>query len=490
MVSQSRTTRVEKQLLRQQLHFTLTEAAALTGLSVDEAREALDPLLTKYVCRLQVSENGDLIYNFGPTLRRRGSKTFAEHRQEIVAWLWKAFTVVYKAWIALTLVVYFVIFLVILLLILLASSAKQSSDNRRRSSSIDLAPLLQMFIAIFQWRTVTGAFDYRHDRYGYRYRAYRPTPGALNTNRKNFVAAVYDFVFGPPRPVLDPLQNEKEVAAYLRQQKGLVVASELSALAGWTLPQAETFLTDCVIRYQGETKISSNAVLYGEFDTLIRGVGDGHAGDVVYYWDEYEPEYELTGNSAAYNGIIACMNGFNLLFALLVLSGSLDRVMRGPNMMHVAPEVARLAHGPFMPVVLGWLPLIFSVLFFVIPGVRLLRLQALRRWRRQQNVRKRLFKTIFARQGQPQSLNQLLALVNAKTQEETLSQQVVEERLQELTLDLAGDMTVNDQAEVVYAFPRMTRELREVEHLRQQRRVDTGLGGIIIESDNVVEPDV
>jgi hypothetical protein len=64
------------------------------------------------------------------------------------------------------------------------------------------------------------------------------------------------------------------VAAYLRQYKGVIVASELSALAGWTLPQAETFLTECVIRFHGNTRVSENAVLYTEFETIVRAVGD------------------------------------------------------------------------------------------------------------------------------------------------------------------------------------------------------------------------
>ena len=135
---------VEQQLHRNR-HFTLTEIAALTGLAVDEAREAMDALLQKYACRLQVSEYGDLIYNFGATLRRRESKTLAERAQAIGAWLWKAFTIVYKAWIALTLVVYFAVFLVIAIALLLAASARDSSDNRRRSSSMDLTWLFDVF---------------------------------------------------------------------------------------------------------------------------------------------------------------------------------------------------------------------------------------------------------------------------------------------------------------------------------------------------------
>ena len=43
---------VVEQHVRRQRHLTLTEAAALTGLAIDEAREALDVLLQHYVCRM------------------------------------------------------------------------------------------------------------------------------------------------------------------------------------------------------------------------------------------------------------------------------------------------------------------------------------------------------------------------------------------------------------------------------------------------------
>lgn len=485
-------TTIEQYLQHRQRHFTLTEAAALTGLSIDAAREALSALLPKYVCRLQVSEHGDLVYNFGETLRRRNAKTFAEYARDVGAWLWKVFTIIYKAWIAVTLVVYFVIFLVLIIVMILAASAGSKSDDRsdrRRASAFDLAILLRMFFSIFQWQTVTDTFDYERDRKGYRYRSYRPVPAALNTTKKNFIAAVYDFVFGPSRPASEPLQNEKEVAMYLRQHKGLVTASELSALAGWTFAQAETFMTDCILRYQGETKISDNAVLYGEFDSILRRVDETQHGKVTYYWDEYEPPYQLTGNSSGYNALIALMNGFNWLFALLVINGSLTRLLQGTEMRQFAPELAHVTSGPLFAVLLGWVPLIFSTLFVLIPIGRWLRLQRFQRQRENNNIRKRLFKAIFATQGRPQALPRLLAAVNTNAEEETLSERLVNERMQALALDMEGDMQVNDAAEVVYAFPRITRELQEVEQLRQQRRVDRTLGEVIIESDNIVESD-
>ena len=233
---------VEQQLSRQP-YLTLTEAASLTGLSIDAAREALDALLTKYVCRLQVTEYGDLIYNFGDRLRRRGVKTWPERWGEIRKWLWQVFTLFYKAWITVTLVVYFVLFIVLLIMAVLAASSGGSSSSRSSpgrpnrdrpssSTSFRFGPLLRMFASIFHWRTNTGTIDHARDQHGYRYQHYQPEPGVLNTDKKNFVAAVYDFVFGPPRVEIDPLHNEKEVAAYLERSKGHCCGIGIERL-GW-----------------------------------------------------------------------------------------------------------------------------------------------------------------------------------------------------------------------------------------------------------------
>jgi hypothetical protein len=304
----------------------------------------------------------------------------------------------------------------------------------------------------------------------------------MHAKKKNFMSAVYDFVFGPPRVQLDPLGNEKEVAAYLQQHNGIVVTAELSALAGWTLPQAETFLTDCILRYRGETKISDDPVLYGQFDELMRGVGEVETGDIMYYWDEYEPEYELNGNSGTQNMIIGIMNGFNLMIALFLATGDLTAFVT-PG---VSPDIfAWLAvNAVWVQVVLGWIPLIFSILFFVIPLVRWFQIHTLQQQRQRQNVRKRLFKAIFARRGQPQTVPAVTTAVNRGSEEAALTLPEVESGLKQLVLDMPGDMDVSESAEVQYAFPRLTAELDAVERLRQHRRDDDTLGRIIMESDN------
>ncbi len=476
---------IDARLQQGEHHFTLPEAAAMTGLSIDETRDAMEALLNKYVCRLQVSENGDLVYRFDDALQRRGEKTAAERRREFLAWLWRIFTVVYKAWIAVTLVVYFIVFLVIVIAALVAASSRQSSDDRRGQGGgmpIHLGSIFDLFFSIFRWRTVTGAIDYQRDDQGYRYRHYEPRPAVFNAKKKNFMAGVYDFVFGPPRVELDPLGNEKEVAAYLQQNNGIVVTAELSALAGWTLPQAETFLTDCILRYRGDGKISDDPVLYGQFDELMRGVGEVETGEVTYYWDEYEPEYELNGNRASQNMIICVMNGFNLLVSFFIATGDLTALAAPGARSGIFAWLA--VNSAWVHVVLGWIPLVFSILFFAIPLVRWFQIRALQQRRQAQNVRKRLFKAIFARHGEPQTVDDVAAAVNRGSEEEALAPSAIDTALKELTLDMPGDMDVSEMAEVRFSFPRLTAELAAVGRLRQNRRDDDALGTIVMESDN------
>jgi hypothetical protein len=262
------------------------------------------------------------------------------------------------------LVVYFILFLVIVIVVLVAVSTRQSGDDRRRrGASMQLGGLFDLFFAIFRWRTITGAVDYRQDRDGYRYRHYEPRPAVLNRGKKSFIASVYDFVFGPPRVEIDPLANEREVAAYLLHNKGVVVAAELSALAGWNFPQADTFLADCAVRYQGEFQISDHAVLYGQFDHIMRGVGAVETSTITYYWDEYEPEYEWTGNSSTHNVSMILMNGFNLLMALTIMSGGLSAIAASARPGTFLGFLA--ANETLVSVVLGWIPFVFSLLFLL-----------------------------------------------------------------------------------------------------------------------------
>lgn len=442
-------------------NFTLNDAAAVTGLAVENAREALDAMMSRYVCRLRVTENGDLIYAFGNSLQRRGEKTWPERLDDLAEWAWKAFKVIFKVWITVTLVVYFVIFVVLLIALIVASS--QSKDSKK--SPVNLGSVFNIFFSIFRWQTATSMIGYRTDRDGLRYRSYEPRKSPINENKKSFISSVYDFVFGPPRVATDPLNNEKEVAAFLRKEKGIVTPSELVALAGWKFSEAERFLSDCLVRFKGDPVISNEGVVYGRFDQIGRGAGEVTDGKIEYYWDEYEPEFEITGNTGGRNSAIIFMNLFNLAFASFFVWVGIRKL----NTM-ADYDVFWIALG------LGWVPFIFSIIFFLIPIVRSFKVARWRRERRQANIRKRIMRVLFDDLDKKISLDETLRAVNAAKTEKPLTSEEVSDALHRMLGDFAGEMTVTEDGKPLYVFPRLAEEISAAKAIRKERKEDKELG--------------
>ncbi len=455
---------LEHRLTEGKTRLTLTEAAALTGLSLDEAENALRDLLIRYNCHLQVTEKGDIIYDFGHQLHRRNEKSWREYLEEILDALWKVFVLFFKAWIAITLVVYFLIFLTILLVFIfsIASDGKKHKSSRRSGGNV-LANVLRLFSAIFEWNTATPKKRRRTDRRGYTYTAYQPQPALLSEeeDKKSFIASVYDFVFGPPRLTKDPLENQKEIAAFLRRNKGILVPSDIKALTGLVSDQAALLFSDCIGRFGGDIHVSDRKIMYGQFDRLLRTTSEKDSTEIIYYWDEYEPPYLLTGNKLSTNIMIAFLNGFNLFFSMAILAGA--------------------GNDTFSKVWLGVIPFTFSFIFFAVPLLRLPVVFANEVRRVAENRRKRVMRAIFAARGCGQTAEQIVRAVNAPGTLEPLSQKAVEDILARLVRDLPGEIRTDAHGQVFYEFPILTLELEEATLLRQ-RTVDRDLGRVVFDT--------
>jgi hypothetical protein len=457
-----------------QRRFTVNDAVVFSGCAIDDVRDALDSMIERYACRLQLTENGDLIYDFGKRLHRRDAKTFKEIWNAILKTVWKFFTILFKIWLTVTLIVYFVIFVIILIALLIASQSSKRGGHRRGPQ---LGQLVYIFSSIFRWKTHSGAILQEKDSHGYPYHKYKPPESVLKPHKKNLIASVYDFVFGPSRFEPDPHLDQREIAAFLKENKGIIVRTEIEALTGKTSFDAEHFFTDCLIRFDGNVHVNENGVIFGRFDNLLRGIDEIKLENVIYYWDEYEPEYEVTGNSGSRNSFIFFMNGVNLFISYLILSGSL----------YSASSLSELA--PFISLVLdqkllfGWIPFIFSSFFFIIPVIRWLRIRRLSKKRHTNNIRKRIFKVIYQNPVYSYSIDYMRRSVNGTGSEEDLSTELIKKIMDQIILEQDGEMIVTEKASIEYTFPQLKLESTETERIRLSSRPDTSLGRVIMEAD-------
>jgi hypothetical protein len=454
---------------------TIADASSVSGLSLRDAKDVMDALIAKYKCRLQITNNGDLIYDFGDRLARRSERTWAEWWQGTRKQLWKVFVAVFKVWISITLVVYFSLFLIIIIGIIIASLARDGDGD-----SIDVGDgiggafrvLGELMFNIFYWRTVTNTYHYETDSRGYSYRAYDARTSSLskkgkNKGKKGFVASVYDFVFGPPRVEANPLENQQEVASYLRKNQGVIVKPEMIGLAGWTGEKADDFFSEIIARFDGEPKISNNKILYGDFQALIKSKDTQADAPIIWYWNEYEPEYKLTGNTQGRNLGVGLMNGFNLI----VSSTFLAFLITEGNQLTA--------------ILLGWLPFMFSVLFFTLPVYRWFDIQPKRKKRRLENIRKRLMRTIFEQNYREISIQELTEVTNNRSKgEESLKPVEVEKMMQTLIYDLDGELGNDKDGQLTYRFYRLQEELQEAKKLRESQNSDNQLGEIVFDTDD------
>ncbi|MFZ1729799.1 MAG: hypothetical protein WBQ23_00195 [Bacteroidota bacterium] len=447
------------------------DAAAATGLPLESAREALEVLMNRFVCRLQVTESGEVLYDFGSSLVRRGEKTLKDYLRSAGEVLWKTFTVGFKIWITVTLVVYFVIFVLLLLALMFS--------GRDSKKSFKLGWIGDLFADLFWISGRNMAIMNVVDIGGYRHKAYRQKQRKSEEveKKKRFVQSVYDFVFGPERPNYDPFANEKEVASWLRANRGVLTMTELVALAGWTYDQASERMGDYLTRFKGDASITDDGVLIGDFERML-ATGDAQleGGKIELFWDEYEAPYEMSGNPSTRNLAIIGINAFNLFFASLILFS--------PD-FNFQIEALLYEFGIGTGVVytaLGVMPVLFSTIFFAVPLLRLLPTKRLESARSKRNERRRVLRHIFRRNGNAVALTELLEDVNSDDSRKFTAPEL--RQLVEGMLPLYGGRSdLAEDGTVLYIFDRIAREEAGALEVRRQRSPENFLGEVIFDTE-------
>lgn len=415
---------------------TKADAVALSGLPVPDAEQALTALLKEYRSHLAATESGELVYEFDPAFARRDAVPLGEKLAKVGRALWKGFTFLFKISIVVTLAVYFLVFLAMMLALIFG----RRSDDRDRDGGFDLGwPLFWMW----------GWGPSGHDPYGRR--------APPRRQGKPLYKKVFEFVFGPPRPRADPLRDEKEILAHIREHRGRIAAVDLVLLMGWDFPRAEEEATRLLIDYGGEPEVTDDGVVLYVFKDIRKTAQESDALDVRprRAWERLETRPPLSGNSTATNVVISLFNGFNLLAPFWIVPAFEARLE------------APLGHA----FLLSTYPVLFSSLVFAVPLGRWLVEKARDRGRRERNARRALLRVAFANRGAP--------LPPAEVARDPVAAKVLERSL----VALGGDVVTDPDGQLRYGFPRIAEELDATARARQQASGgETDAGAIVFSS--------
>lgn len=416
---------------------TVADIVAATGLVQANAEAALRSVLATHTGHVEVGERGDLVYAFEPGLLQRDHVPWY---RRLLSRAKRAAVTAFKVWIALTLVVYFVVFLALAVAALVAVVFKRDDVDfdMRGGRHISLDWLWFLF-----W---TPDF-----RWGEPYRGSRWE--SLHGRRKvPFYKKVFAFVFGPASA--DPTQEEadRELVRLIRARAGVLTWADVVRHTGADATTAHDELGRMLGAWDGDARATDDGhVVYLFPDLMVSARGEVAAQAPEPAWKRLLPKREVTGNSAGANAAILGINTFNLagvaaaaLFLLPTLGLS----------------------GPVAWSALVWVPLVFSMLFFLIPLLRSLSVARENRRRQTLNVRRLVLRAVTEAALMRQALDPQ-ALLASPGNGVGVSLRDVEAILLSLVAEFDGTVEPGEDGRPRYRFDALGETFRAGEEARR-----------------------
>ncbi len=457
-------------LKNQKQGMTVADITAKTALPLDTVKELVVIASDEFSGRMQVTESGEILYSFprGFKSKYRGlgvalKKVFSAIKKGVKTvgvWL-------FKTWIMLMLVGYFVLFMAIALIALLAStviSVSGSGDNRsssRRNDGIGglyaVSYILDLIIRIWFYSEVSKSID--RSIYGYDQRAVKPKGRPLHH-------AVFSFVFGDGDPNADWESRErKAVISYIQANKGIISLPEFMILTGASPQEAEQKITRYCVEFEGMPEATEDGTVIYRFEALLLRA-DTQDRSFAGLSAPIKRLHVFSKNTNKMNTWFGIINGVNLVFGsyFLYFANTLGPIVsntqvRGSSYLYAIAYIlfSGFFNNPLWAInlILGFTPVAFAILFYLIPAIRYYNLNKTNEQIKLENLRKTLYQQIWEH---PQLVH--LEDVNPAAEEYRPREfkQKTEFLIKELGTYSIPEVKLSDDGTTIYSFPDLERE--------------------------------
>jgi hypothetical protein len=466
---------------------TIADASVASGLALRDAESGLHWLTSEYRGHLRITEDGDLVHIF-PTSFTKPWETREKTWQvlsSIGAALFAAGRFVVRAWLLIAMVAYALLFVG---LIIALTFTRGSSDRDDGVGTAMLGGLVRaiadaMFWTFHPWSPLyAGAYGAADE--GFRQRGRRQ---GRDANEVPFYEKVNRFVFGPPKLAPDPHQLRRRILDEIRAQKGRIGLADVMRVTGLPRDEADPLMARLMLDHDGTVDVAEQGGIIYRFEGMRRTAADvPFAPKPVRHaaWETPATLPPLTGNPGGSNVAIAALNGVNLLASAWVLANGMTISNLYTLLTTHAPRGAPPLVLPYdgVPIVLGVVPLVFSLALFALPLVR--GLVQLREQKKvaQENARLAILREVLTRapKKEPVPDEALRVAYRVATGEDPTSKEITAR-----VVDLGGDVDVGPQGEVRYRFADLE---AEAEALAEERAhaspAEAKLGRVVFASDD------
>lgn len=450
-------------------HGTVGDIVADSGLPSDSVRTTLKTLLESHRGHLAVSDSGELVYDFDAKLIERSTEPFLSRAKKTITSLIERG---FKAWILIMLVVYFVVFVVLVIAALFANQRGGGSRGGwsrgrggHRGGGIRFDPFIWYWIWGPRWRIGRPYYGHRWER-------------TLDKgDRVPFYKKVFAFVFGPDQPKPSQAQLDRGKLRLIRARKGVLTTAELVEHTGSTFQEADDEMGRLHGAYDGEVAVSPGGELVYAFPGIMTSATkSSSAREPNPSWMRLEQARELTGNTPRANAVVIGMNAFTLLASATAP-------------WFIFPRLGLGGPAAFSGLVL--MPVVFSLLFFAGPLVRMAGVAVENRRREVRNIRRVLLGFVYKRalgSGVATDVGDAFEFVRSKLNRQTVSRNDVESVLQHLATELDADVTPGEDGALRVTFESIRDQFVASETVRRRLRLENKqLGDIVFSTFDSAE---
>ncbi len=368
---------IEEKILRAlrdlNLSSTVAELMVKTELPRNVIEETLPVIVQERRGQYQVKESGEIVYTFPKGLANIETG-FGARFQRFLRWVTNVFlqtlVFLFKIWIVVMLVGYFIIFVAIALLFLLAllAASFSSKDNRESKTSnragsavFSLAMnLIEFMIRLWFYSQLFGA----------------PRNQEIKHQKTSpFHEAVFRFEFGTS-DVVKPWEQEakQRLIGYIKTNRGIVTLDEIQLFLGVNREEANRYLSYLLLNYKGDVRVSDSGGIYGWFPEILRTIRSAQIKDPP----PSIPMQPFSGNSKGVQPWIITFNVVNFVFGVMFTAfffekgDNLSFLTILPYFFHsvLSGIIDSASAFSVSTVGLGFVPLSFSFLFFAVPLLR------------------------------------------------------------------------------------------------------------------------
>ncbi|MDR2097954.1 MAG: hypothetical protein LBP37_05475 [Spirochaetaceae bacterium] len=474
---------------RQRGGMTIADVVARTALPLATVRELVNEVADEYSGHISVTESGEILYSFpsGFKSRYNGFKAAALRTLGRIGRGLKIIgAALFKVWIMVMLVGYFVLFMLIALAALLLSVAASNSSNNndRRSDSggglFFVSGIFDFIIRIWFYSELTKSLNG-----GY----YRNSVARERPKGKPLYKAIFSFVFGDGDPNASMETRERQaLIAYIQANSGVISLPEFMILTGTSGGEADSRISAYCSEYGGMPEATGDGTVVYRFDALLLRA-DKTDRSFGGFSAPLKQLKRFSSNQTKMNVWFSIINSANLIFGSYFF---INAVKAGQILTQNHFDAASRLYGityvlagkfianplPAITIGLGVVPFIFSLLFWLIPLTRFTLLKKDNEKIKLENLRKSAFMHIWDNPAGVKPSDIKSELKECSPKNIAAAQNRV---INDMGVYSVPEVTVNEAGETVYSFNELKREKTALEKYRSTVK-PAGLGKIVFEA--------